>query len=106
MVSSLNEFKGIAGVIGQTMLADDAATGRQLRLLKGTTVVATGTSDADGFYLLNYKHKGKAENFTAEIVGSKLKQVVTLKANGYAEVNWDLLTGTVTTEYGSGWAPK
>jgi hypothetical protein len=41
-----------------------------------------------------------------QVVGSKLQQVVTLKANGYVQVNWDLLTGAATTEYGSGWAPK
>ena len=81
-------------------------TGLQLRLLKGNSVVATGTSDADGFYMLNYKHTGKAADFTVQIVGSKLQQVVTLKANGYVQVNWDLLTGAGTTEYGSGWAPK
>jgi hypothetical protein len=32
--------------------------------------------------------------------------VVTLKANGYAEVDWDLLTGLSTVDYGSGWQPK
>jgi len=106
VVSSVNEFKGIAGVLGQIMLADEAVSGQSLRLLNGKTVVATGTTDADGFYLLNYKHKGKAANFTVEIVGSGLKQVVTLKANGYVAVDWDLATALATVDYGSGWSPK
>ena len=105
-VSSLNEFKRIGGVLGQTMLGAEAAAGLKVRLLKGTTVVASGTSDADGFYLLAYKHTGKAANFAVQIVGMGLQQVVTLKANGYAQVNWNLDTGTATTEYGAGWTPK
>jgi hypothetical protein len=106
MVSSLNEFKGIAGVIGQTMLGDEAVPGLKLQLMNGSTVLARGSTDADGFYLLNYKHKGKAANFTVDIVGLNMRQVVTLKANGYAEVDWDLLTGLSTVDYGSGWQPK
>lgn len=106
VVSSVNEFKGVAGVLGQAMLADEAAPGLTLRLLGGKTVVTTAKTDADGFYLLTYKHKGKAANFTVEIVGAGLTQVVTLKANGYVEVDWDLLTGLTTTDYGSGWEPK
>jgi type 1 fimbria pilin len=106
-VASLNEFKRIGGVVGQTMVAEETAVaGMPLRLLKGTSVVASGTTDADGFYLLNYKHTGKAANFTVQIVGSKLQQVVTLKANGYVQVDWDLATGAAKTEYGSGWTPK
>jgi hypothetical protein len=105
-VSSLNDFKGIAGIIGQTMLADEGVSGLKLRLMNGSTVLATGSTDADGFYLLGYKHKGKAASFTVEIAGSNMKQDVTLKANGYAEVDWDLLTGLATVDYGSGWQPK
>jgi hypothetical protein len=106
MVSNLNEFKGIAGVIGQALFGDEAVGGLTLRLMNGSKVLARGSTDADGFYLLGYKHKGRAANFTVEITGLNMQQVVTLKANGYVEVDWDLLNGLTTVDYGSGWQPK
>jgi hypothetical protein len=62
--------------------------------------VATGITDKDGFYALNYKHTGKAENFTV-ILGSgstAVTKVVSLKANGWAEVSYDASTGIWTVE--------
>jgi hypothetical protein len=105
-VSSVNEFKKLGGVVGQLMSDANPVSGTQVRLLKGTTVVASGTTDADGFYLLGYKHTGKAADFTVQVVGSALKQLVTLKANGFAEVDFDAAGGTSTVEYGAGWTPK
>ena len=57
----------------------------------GGTVVATGVTDKDGFYALIYKHTGKAANYTVKL--GNVSKVVTLKANGWAEVDYDVTTG-------------
>ena len=58
----------------------------------GKTVLATGVTDKDGFYALNYKQTGKAANFIVTL--GNVSYVVTLKANGWAEVDYDVTTGT------------
>jgi hypothetical protein len=95
-VQNVNSFKKITGVFGQAINSSDGGAwpNVQATLKDGTgkTVLATGVTDKDGFYALNYKHTGKATNFIV-VLGNK-QTVVTLKANGWAEVDYDPITGT------------
>jgi large repetitive protein len=53
----------------------------------------TVKTDKDGWYMWSYKWTGKPAEFTVSIPNSlgitPLSQKVTLKANGYVEVNWN-----------------
>jgi len=52
-------------------------------------LIATTTTDADGFFSFPYKHSGKAATYTVKVQAYKLQSAVTLKANGYALVVFD-----------------
>jgi hypothetical protein len=95
-VQNVNTFKKIQGVFGQAINSstDDKAWPNVQATLKdgtGKTVLATGVTDKDGFYALNYKHTGKATNFI--VVLGNVQYVVQLKANGWAEVDYDPISG-------------
>jgi len=93
-VSSYNAFKKNPGVGGLTQsktttlsLPGAAAT---LKDAKGT-VLGTGVTDQDGWYLINYKATGKATTYYLTLTppkgyGSAQSKAIELKANGYAEV--------------------
>jgi Ca2+-binding RTX toxin-like protein len=105
VVASVNTFKRIAGVLGlvHASATGDLIAGVPVELLRSGKPVATGTTDADGYYYIGYKHKGKAAAFTVRIRGAyNLSQAITLKANGWAEVNFDVSTGTSTGQFGTG----
>jgi hypothetical protein len=95
-----NVFKKIAGVFGrgQTSSNGNGLVGVNVSLYRNSTktVVATGATDQDGYYVLLYKHTGKAEDYTVTVgSGSSAKsKVVQLKANGWAEASYDATTGT------------
>jgi hypothetical protein len=94
-VQNVNTFKKITGVFGQVVTSSNGSpvpnVVATLKTAAGA-VVATGVTDIDGFYSLAYKHTGKAANFTV-ILGT-VQKVVTLKANGWAEVDYDPTTNT------------
>ncbi len=99
-VYNRNAFKKIAGAMGnvQTSSNGNGLAGLPVSLFRNSTgaIVASGYTDLDGYYLLNYKHTGKAESFTV-IIGSgpsAVWKVVQLKANAWAEVSYDATTGT------------
>jgi len=52
--------------------------------------VAEGISDQDGYYMIVYKHKGKAATYTVKLAGTGCTQTKSalLKGNGYDEVNF------------------
>jgi hypothetical protein len=57
--------------------------------------VKQGIVDEDGFFTLEYKHKGAQENYTVRILGAyNVSRVVALKGSGWVEVNYDPATGT------------
>jgi hypothetical protein len=57
-------------------------------------VLATITTDQDGWYVYTYKYTGKAATFTIELPAYVLSQSVTLKSNGYAVVNFTVPSST------------
>jgi hypothetical protein len=94
-VQNVNSFKKITGVFGQALTSSTGGAWPNIQAtLKNAAgaVVATGVTDQDGFYALNYKHTGKAANFT--VILGNVQKVVTLKANGWGEVDYDPTTGT------------
>ena len=101
-VQNLNYFKRPAGAFGlvQTSSNGQGVSGASLSLVHPTNgVVQTGETDEDGYYLLNYKHKGKPTAYTITLDdGSELSGEAPLKGNGFVEVNFDLTEGTATTE--------
>jgi hypothetical protein len=50
------------------------------------SLLGTTYTDLDGFYMITYKHKGKAADFTVRLPDLNRQTVVRLKANGYAVV--------------------
>jgi hypothetical protein len=91
-VYNANEFKKIAGVFGRLTSGVDGVVGTLVQLKRpsqANAVVAFGTSDADGYYLLAYKHTGKAEIYNVVLPNGQ-SFPVTLKANGWAEMNFSL----------------
>ena len=51
-------------------------------------MLVTVYSDADGWYLWEYKYTGKAATFTVKLPAYSLSQTVTLKSNGFLVVNF------------------
>ena len=96
MVVNSNEFKKIAGVFGRVTNQVGDPVAAHVRLFRPSTgqVVAQGDADADGYYLLTYKHTGPAETYQVQMTSSSpsypggLNVNVQLKANGWAEANF------------------
>jgi hypothetical protein len=63
-----------------------AGAGVEVRIFGGSiyTIVLT---DDDGWYGLEFKHKGKAADYTIETSGYA-PQIITLKAAHFSEVNF------------------
>jgi len=53
-------------------------------------LLATVYTDEDGWYMYNYKHTGKAANFTIKLPDYKQSKTVTLKANSFVVVNFTI----------------
>jgi hypothetical protein len=95
-VTSLNEFKKVAGVMGLAQgAAESPLVGAEVIVYRNSTnlIVKTATTDEDGYYLAEYKHKGKPDDYTIILTETGSSQVITLRGNGWAEVNF--LDGTV-----------
>jgi len=100
---NINVFKklpGGGGFIGKpfTTLGGETAlipaTGCTVKMIAPDgTVVATGESDEDGWYMCLYKHTGKPTVYTFEMTtptGDTQSKSEQLKANKYVEINFDL----------------
>ena len=102
-VCSMNAFKKVPGVGGMTAKASTTYDGLPttqvlegckvvLRNIKGETL-ASGRSDQDGWFFCTYKWTGKATTLYLTLSppgGTPLTKPVTLKANGYAQVDFDV----------------
>ncbi|HXJ55084.1 MAG TPA: hypothetical protein VNU68_00320, partial [Verrucomicrobiae bacterium] len=101
-VCNINVFKKNPGVGGRAGwrytldgVSDIVATSGATVTLKDAkgTVLSTGLTDQDGWYMLNYKYTGKATTLyvTLKPVSKPAQtQSITLKANGFVEVNFDV----------------
>ncbi len=101
-VCNINAFKKNPGVGGRAGLrytldgaSDIVATKNAAATLKDAkgTVLSTGITDEDGWYLLTYKYTGKATTLyiTLKPVGKPAQtKSITMKANGFVEVNFDV----------------
>jgi hypothetical protein len=99
-IQNMNGFASIAGAFGLVSTSETGAglSGIDVLLFNSSgQLVASGTTNAEGYYLIEYKHKGKPAWYTI-VVGYAFKQAVELKANGWAEVSYDAYTGTWTVE--------
>jgi hypothetical protein len=94
-ICNINVFKRNPGVAGLalTTLSRNPVPGATVALRNSQNVqVGSAVTDADGYYQVNYKHTGKAANYTARIVFGDFTQTktVTLKANAFLQVDWDV----------------
>jgi hypothetical protein len=96
LVSSYNTFKKNPGVGGlaqsQSTTFSVAGATAKLKDAKGA-VLASGVTDQDGWYLLNYKATGKSTSYYVTLTppsgaGSPQTKSITLKSNGYVEVDY------------------
>jgi hypothetical protein len=101
-VQNVNDFKKASSASGSVLSSLDGKglTGVPVKLIRQSTgvVVATGTTDQDGFYLLPYLHTGSPESFIV-VIGQGLSAIwtfVELKANRLTEVSYDVTTGRWT----------
>jgi hypothetical protein len=91
-ITNVNVFKHDPGIGGLVLDSDgNPMAGVTVQIYSGTKVtskslVATLTTDEDGWYMWNYKYTGKPASFT--IVANGQTQTVTLKANGFLVVNF------------------
>jgi len=101
-VENMNVFKKNPGVGGLVVTAASTNPdqppfqGATVQLKKGKTLVGTAQTDEDGWHIINYKHTGKAADFNVVLSnvpgkpGYTETKKVTLKANAYSEVNFEL----------------
>ena len=95
-VQNLNTFKQIAGAFGRVSCDDDGdGFAYYLQLMHPTSGAVKATqADEDGYYALQYKHKGKPTTYTVEVYSDAsygtwvASTPVELQGNGWAEVNF------------------
>jgi hypothetical protein len=102
-VESLNEFKAIAGGFGRVHYSDEGSgvEGAEVLLYRNSTgeLVRTGTTGKEGFYTLDYRHTGKKAVYTVVLTDPPMQQSVQLRANGWAEINFDLFTHSTSANW-------
>ena len=91
--ASINEVKKFAGFMG---FVTNAANGNPMKNVKiqirnplGLTL-ATLYTDSDGYYMLAYKHKARSATYTIRLPEYDLIRAVTIKANGFSVVNFEV----------------
>ena len=90
-IYSTNTFKKNPGVNGM-LTKNDGGPKNNIRVEfygPNNKLVSALNTDADGFYMFTYKHTGKAATYTIKVPSLGLQKSVTLKANGYALVNFE-----------------
>jgi uncharacterized protein YfaS (alpha-2-macroglobulin family) len=93
-VRSWNEFKknpGSAGSITQNGTASPKSGVKVQLIGPNKAVVGTAISDSDGVWVITYKHTGKEASYTVKLPDFGLKQIISLKANGFVIVNFENL---------------
>ncbi len=105
--SSYNEFKKFAGFLG---FLTDKSTGKPVANGKITIydptnkLLTTQYTDADGYYMYAYKHTAKAATYTIKAPAYGKSTAVTVKANGFAAVDYevDAMTAAIEAPDGGG----
>src|SRR5262249_22461897 len=90
--SSCNTFKKSGGVNGNTLKLStgNPVSGVRVQFFDPHgTLIATTTTDSDGFYNFTYKAKGKAQTYTVKLPDYNKTKTVVLKANGYGKVDFE-----------------
>jgi hypothetical protein len=88
---SINEFKRPAGFLGFAEDQLGPKKGARVQVYSPTgSLLGTVYTDEDGYYLFEYKHKAKAATYTVKLPDYKLQQSATVKANGFAVVNFTI----------------
>ena len=91
--TSVNEFKRFAGFMGfvTSGVTGDPVSDVTVQIYNPTgDLLATVLTDADGFYYYEYKHKAKSATYTIKLPDYSVQQSVTIKANGFAVVNFSV----------------
>jgi uncharacterized repeat protein (TIGR01451 family) len=88
-IESINEFKRINGVAGLVVGANgEPLAGSTVQIWQGTKLWKTVVTDQDGWYMALFKYTGKATTFTVKWISLGVQASVTLKSNGFAQVNY------------------
>jgi hypothetical protein len=93
VVESINRFKrdpGFAGVVSLiTPYGEEPLAGVRVQVYgPSNNLIGTVVTDADGVYLLVYKHTGKAAYYTVKLPDYGKQVKVLVKSNGWAIVNF------------------
>jgi hypothetical protein len=90
-IQNFNEFKKIPGIGGLVMDGSNPVSGTAVELYgPGGTLLLTEFTDDDGWYMFEYKHKGASATYKVKLPGYGLVKFALLKANKFAEVNFDV----------------
>jgi hypothetical protein len=90
-VYSINTFKKNPGVNGLLLKSSGSGKANVRVEFWGPTgkLIASTTTDADGFYMFSYKATGKPSTYTIKVPTLGLQKSTPLKANGYALVTFE-----------------
>ncbi len=89
MCQNLNVFKHDPGIGGLVLESDgDPVANVKVQIYQGTKLMTTVYTDADGWYMWQYKYTGKPTMFTVKLPTYNKSQSVTLKSNGFLVVNF------------------
>jgi hypothetical protein len=87
-IQNANDFKKIPGFGGLVTDGTNPVAGATVEITLDGELLGEATTDDDGWYMYEYKHKGKPAKYTVELLGYGLSETGTLKANKFAEVNF------------------
>jgi hypothetical protein len=89
---SRNEFKRNPGIGGSALFAQDGdpVAGETVEIwLDGKKVGVTKTDD-DGWFMAEFKHKGRAATYTVKLLGFGVQKTASVKANGFVLVDFNI----------------
>ena len=91
--SSYNEIKKFAGFLGfviNKVTGDPEENVKVVIYNPKNATLATLYTDQDGYYMYAYKHTAKAATYTLKLPAYNKSQAITVKANGFAAVDFEL----------------
>jgi hypothetical protein len=91
--SSFNEIKKFAGFLGfvtNKVTGDPEDNVKVVVYNPKNAVLTTLYTDQDGYYMFPYKHTAKAATYTLKLPAYNKSQAITVKANGFAAIDFEL----------------